>query len=397
MLALALGGRGGQGSGVQETKEGARLWDGYVCPDCRFVFRVQREYDGRGLVCPSCRRMLKIPLAGDDVPPLLMPQRPSPMKAPPSNPGAHSGGARRHTKKSHHSERHMWEGSSGHASRLGLGEKRQMYWLLIVGTFLLMVIVAGVLLTMFGGKAHAPPLVASSLGKPAVPSNQPETPLPTNTRRTDAAFLAEAEPLTRKFLEACRIEDLLPLVRNPSVAEARMRRHYSAGEIAAPGMVAFNTASEILRTGTTSILKSRTRSHDEIALAYVETPQGIKIDWESWVGWSDMSWQQFLTTKPTAGQVFRLVLCPTDYYNFAFANDNKWQAYRLTSPDGGNLLYGYAERGSVMNSKLRPSLDNQQTPLMLALKFPENATSNNQVLIEKIVAEGWVLESEAPP
>jgi hypothetical protein len=90
-------------------------------------------------------------------------------------------------------------------------------------------------------------------------------------------------------------------------------------------------------------------------------------------------------------------LCPTDYYNFAFANDNKWQAYRLTSPDGGNLLYGYAERGSVMNSKLRPSLDNQQTPLMLALKFPENATSNNQVLIEKIVAEGWVLESEAPP
>ncbi|MCX6868368.1 MAG: hypothetical protein NTV46_19615 [Verrucomicrobia bacterium] len=377
--------------------ESARLWDGYVCPDCRFVFRVQREYDGQGVVCPSCRRMLKIPSAGDHVPPLLMPQRPSPMKAPPSHPGAQPSGDRRHTKKSRHSKQYLWEGLSGHASRFGLGEKRQMFWLLIVGTLLLILIVAGVLLAMFGGKAPAPPVAAAALGKPAVLSIQPETPLPTDTRRTDAAFLAEAEPLTSKFLEACRIEDLLPLVRNPSVAEARMRRHYPAGKIAAPGMEAFNTASEIFRAGTISILKIRTRSHDELALAYVETPQGIKIDWESWVGWSDMSWEQFITLKPTTGQVFRLVLCPTDYYNFAFANDNKWQAYRLTSPDGGHLLYGYAERGSVMNSKLRPSLENQQIPMMLALKFPDNATSDNQVLIEKIAAEGWVLASDPPP
>ena len=387
----------GQGGRVQETMESSRRWGGYVCPDCRLVFRVPRDHDGHGLVCPSCRRMLKIPSAGDRVPPLLMPQRPSPPQKSPQNPGMHPHGARLHTKKSRHPKMYLWESLSGHARRFGHGEKRQMFLMLIGGAFLLMVTVAGVWMALFGGKAHAPPGAASAPGMPAARSIQPEAILPADTRRSDAAFLAAAEPLTRKFLQASRIEDMLPLVRNPGVAEARMRRHYPAGKIAAPGMAAFNTTSEILRSGTFSSLKVRTHNADEISLAYVETPQGVKIDWESRVGWSDMSWEQFLTSKPITAQVFRLVLCPTDYYNFAFSNDNKWQAYRLISPDGKHLLYGYAERGSVMNSKLRPSLDNLQIPMMLALKFPANATSDNQVLIDKIVAEGWVLESAEPP
>ena len=51
--------------------ESARRWSGYVCPDCRFVFRVPRDHDGKGIVCPSCRRLMKIPTAADATPPLL--------------------------------------------------------------------------------------------------------------------------------------------------------------------------------------------------------------------------------------------------------------------------------------------------------------------------------------
>ena len=56
---------------MPDTMESARRWSGYVCPDCRFVFRVPRDHDGKGIVCPSCRRMLKIPTALDVAPPLL--------------------------------------------------------------------------------------------------------------------------------------------------------------------------------------------------------------------------------------------------------------------------------------------------------------------------------------
>jgi uncharacterized protein YbaR (Trm112 family) len=64
-----------QGSAVPATQESARRWSGYVCPDCRFVFRVPRDHDGKGLICPSCRRLLRIPGPDDTPPPLLAPLR----------------------------------------------------------------------------------------------------------------------------------------------------------------------------------------------------------------------------------------------------------------------------------------------------------------------------------
>ncbi len=59
---------------VEETEtmiETPRRWSAYVCPECRFVFRVPRDHDGEGIVCPSCRRMLRLPGEDDETAPLL--------------------------------------------------------------------------------------------------------------------------------------------------------------------------------------------------------------------------------------------------------------------------------------------------------------------------------------
>ncbi len=49
-----------------------RRWSAYVCPDCRLVFRIPTDHDGRGVVCPCCARMLRIPSAdGPLSPPVL--------------------------------------------------------------------------------------------------------------------------------------------------------------------------------------------------------------------------------------------------------------------------------------------------------------------------------------
>lgn len=272
-----------------------------------------------------------------------------------------------------------------------------MLWMLMGGVALFLLILAGVLVTMLGGNAVRPPVAASL---PATTTTAPTVKTevaPAPVTASDAAFLAEAEPLAKKFLEARRIDELLPLVRNPGVAEARMRRYYPDGTIASPGMAAFNVDSTITRLGTITRLKVRTRDYAEKALALVATPQGLKIDWESWVGWSDMPWQDFLASKSTTPHAFRLILDNVDYYNFAFSDDVKWQAYRLSSPDETHAIYGYAERGSKVNGRLRPPSDGAQIPMILMLKFPPSATSNNQVLVDQVVADGWVLESESPP
>ena len=364
-----------------------------MCPDCRLVFRVPQEHDGLGLVCPSCRRMLKIPLAGDRPPPLMMPLAPA--ARPGGIPAVRS--KQRRTKKSRKGEENPWDQVPAKAGRSHRGERRQMLWMLIGGAVLFAMILAGVLVILLGGAPASAPLAAAPPAKPAAPESQPKAGAPATDPRSDAAFLAEAEPLAQKFLDARSIDDLLPVIRNRAAAEARLRRFYPGGTIEAPGMTGFNVDTQVTRHGTITSLKVRTRGYEEKSLAFVATPQGLKIDWESWVGWSDMPWQEFMATKPTTPQVFRLYLNAVDYYNFAFSDDLKWQAYRLSSPDDAHAIYGYVEHGSKVSAALRPPPEVARVQLTLALKFPEHATSNNQVLIENLVAAGWVLETESPP
>ena len=89
-----------------------------------------------------------------------------------------------------------------------------------------------------------------------------------------------------------------------------------------------------------------------------------------------MPWSEFLTKRPTEAVEFRVRLSPIDYYNFGFADDAKWQSYRLDSPDGEHSIYGYTERGSVLDARLRPPPDTKSMPVLLSLRFPEGAESS---------------------
>lgn len=388
--------RSGQARGVQETMESARRWSGYVCPDCRFVFRIPRDHDGKGVVCPSCRRMLKIPTPEDRPPPLLTPLRtlnpiePAAVKDPTKEP-------RRRKKRSRQSEGHAWDISSGTASRSRRGERRQMSWMLIGGGTLLALIVGGLVVAMLNG--DTPPNQAKQPARElivptTIPAKAPAAPA---SEPPDSEFLAAVEPVARKFLEAGLVEEMLPAVRNPEEAEPRMKLHYHGEKIEAPGLSKFNSSSEVVRSGKFTTLTILTRNFDEKALTFVETPQGLKIDWESWVGWSNMPWRKFIESKPSSPQIFRLILKDVDYYNFGFSNDRKWQSYLLESPDAEFSVYGYAERGTQLNSRLRLQPDVKRARIMLALKYPADATSSQQVLIERVIADGWVTETEESP
>lgn len=267
--------------------------------------------------------------------------------------------------------------------------------LLIGGVVMLVVVAAGVFLAMNGGIR---PIVHPE-GQVAVPSvmvkNPDEAVIPPVVRRSEAALQAEAEPLARKFLEATTVEELLPLVRNPEIAEARMRGFYPGGKVEASGMQPLGPGVGLSVRDKFVSLAVRTRDFEEKSLAFIDTPQGLKIDWESWAGWSEISWKEFMATKPASGHVFRVILTPVDYYNFEFSDDQKWQSYRLESPDHDYALYGYAEKGTVLNGRILTDKDTKKMNLILSLKFPAGATSNNQVVIERFVAEGWV-EEDSP-
>lgn len=257
--------------------------------------------------------------------------------------------------------------------------------MLVGGCLLFAVIVAGVVVSMVGGKA---PVVVL---KPVTPP-----PVVKDANRSEADLVGEAESLARRFLNATTVDEILTTVRNPQVTETRMREFYPGGKIKASGMSKFNSGSGLVTRGKLYSFPVVTRDQEERSLAFIETPEGLRIDWESWVGWSDIPWKEFLSTKPTASHVFRVTLDSVDYYNFEYSDDTKWQCYRLESPDKEHAVYGYVERGSALDVKLRPNAGESTVPMTLALKYPPDPKSDSQVEIERLVSEGWVEEGGAP-
>lgn len=382
---------------VSETMESARRWSGFVCPDCRFVFRVPRDHDGQGVVCPSCRRLMRIPTAGDRPAPLVVPlEAPTPEEAQlGAIPSQHS---RRKKKKSRSSENPSWDAeSTAKPRRSGRDEKRQMFWMLAGGSTLLVVILAVIFMATFAGDQAAPVTAVQA----APDSGQTADAEPVNAAAipalTDAAFVAAAEPIAKKFLEAKSAEELISLIRNPDVSAPRLRGFYPNSAIEPVGLSAFNSQNEVVREGLTYLVGVRTRDFEEKAMVFVNTPDGPRIDWESWVGWSEMTWEQFLKTKPATPHLFRVNLNKVEYYNMAFSDEGKWQSHRLLSPDGMVSIYGYAERGSITNSQLHIPPDASSAPFTLMIRFPESGEFRDQVIIDKVLAEGWVLDKDANP
>jgi hypothetical protein len=395
---LQNGGFWVQGSAVPETMESSRRWSGFVCPDCRFVFRVPRDHDGQGIVCPSCRRMLRIPRVGEQTPLLVASIRSVEAESVVEQ-VAETRVRRRKRKRTGESQ--AWERSDSSGENARQDPSASKWWLAGGAVGLVGVIVAVVLLMRGSHQPEGEPIAVDQGAKPEslVPGGPAEPSLPEGLEnlRSDVEFLKLAEPIAKRFMEAGSIDDLLPLVRNPETAEPRIRAFYPEGAYKPFAYSKFNTAGSVQTEGSVRTIMMANSDFEEKPLVFEESPSGIKIDWENWVRWSEMSWADFVTAKPVSGKLFPVVLSAVDYYNFDFTDDRKWRSYRLTSPDGETSIYGYVKRDSEMESKLRLPSDATQSQLILKLKYPEVPVSSNQVLIEGVVAEGWVFPNKTSP
>jgi hypothetical protein len=326
--------------------------------------------------------MLRIPSATDVPPPLMAPVRRAEPDDPPAESEPKRTKKRREAKKAITSDDHSWERVP---SKRGSGkrESRQMRWMLMGGGVLFTLCLGGLIVSLYTHPLTPP--ARAEVTAPVVAPREVRA-----SERSDVSILSETQPLARKFLEAKTIDGLLPCVRNHEVVESRIRSFYPEGKISAPGMAKFNTTGVLTRKDSFIAISVRTGDHEEKQLAFVETTQGLRIDWDAWVGWSEVSWADFILTKSTKPSTFRLTLTKVDYYNFGYLDDTKWRSYRLESPDGEHSLYGYVERGSALDRQIQIDADTASLPMMLSLKFPPDSKAKDQVDITGVIAEGWV-------
>ena len=92
----------------------------------------------------------------------------------------------------------------------------------------------------------------------------------------------------------------------------------------------------------------------------------------------------------------RVSLAQDRYYNGPFADDTKWVAYGMVSPDMNDLLVGYCVRDSPQHRALELMWLNDQIEVLratLEIRRVEGA-ERRQFEISQVLAEDWVMAEE---
>ncbi len=360
--------------GVAETATTARRWNSFVCPGCRFIFRVPRDHDGKGVVCPGCKVMLRLPGAEDEPGPLLAPRREAPDTA---------------ADEAEHEE----AGPTGEGE--GDGTLRLIAMMAVPGLLLL-----GLFAWMMMPDKDAPAAAAAVPGESAPAAEEEAEPAAEEAPPAPRApsEMVQMEETARKFMEAPTQEEALALCFRPEAIREKAAEWYAREPYEAPGFQ--GTTDNLAETAVGKLritsLGVRTGDFDPRHIALVQTPEGFRVDWESWVGWSEMSWEDFKAQRPAEPKRFRAISSASDYYNFGFKDETEWISFRLESPDGMHFLYGYAPAGSDLAARLRPLDGVEKRPVILELSYPPDGKADNQVIIGGISGDGWIDLPEQP-
>lgn len=354
--------------------------------------------------------MLRVPAAGEATPPLVEKkiEKVAPVSLPESFQRARerkaaesgavpapAGEARRRRKQSRDDDQPDWDKvPAERLVRVGKHRKsgKGRWW---IAGLLASVVVAALIVVAVREDPEVEPIaiaIAPVREVPvAAPRSAPEvTDLPQEMNRSESEITAELEPLTRGFLEADTVAKLLPFVRDAGRVGEKIRAWYPDGKVPAPGMSAFNTSNALAYRGRLISLSVRTNDFEEKQIAFIRGQDGLKIDWESYVAWSEMPWQRFISEKPERPVLFRVTLKMLEYYNFGFGDERKWQSYELRSPDREHVLYGYVRQDSPLNDKLRPLDGKSSRMVTVKLKYIPGEEKRNQVVIDGLISDGWV-------
>jgi hypothetical protein len=117
----------------------------------------------------------------------------------------------------------------------------------------------------------------------------------------------------------------------------------------------------------------------------------VLIDWESSVGYGEMAWEAFAAEHPTELVEMRIFLQPTNYYNYEFSDDRKYQCFSLAMRGGEASLYGYVERDSDTARGLLAAVSPRGAlPVRVRVKFLPWSVDKKMVWIEELIHLYWV-------
>lgn len=411
-----------------EKSHEKRRWNAFICQDCRAIFRIPADYEGKGVVCPSCDRMLRLPRAGETIPALVQSAEQAPDNAEnedsthvlqtskhdvasgsqdpailPDNsmelnsatvpPGAMASSGEWRRRKKHRSRsknaENEWQQADG--QKIRFSRRLPIAWIW-GGAALFIVAISMIAIALLQqSKDPIPHLV------PTMPQSLPTIDVSKAKDNTAAMVqlsqIKDAHERIEAFFQARTIEDLMPLLRPVNGLEEKIRRYYIVHSLPDDQYDGIEKqSSTLLADGRCFETIVRMKNQSMRMMTLIKSEGRFQIDWESWVGWSDMNVANLREKKPMEPVEVRVNVEAESYYNYDFPTsmESRWQSFKLTFAEDGQILHGYVERLSPLHQAVMPPSDVPFRPMILRVRYRDEQSHSSQVLIDSVVAEGWV-------
>lgn len=210
----------------------------------------------------------------------------------------------------------------------------------------------------------------------------------------------------RRFVSSPTVDAMLPLVRDRERVEPKIRAYYHADNPWHPIEInnKFEPGDHFTADGEFIIIQLVLANFDEIPISFERKGDTFLVDWESFVGYGDLSWDDLTEKRPRQPVVMRVVIeksLTTDYFNGVFSDPEAHHCYLLRDLSSQHILSGYAATGSPADNKIRQYLQRLPPPAeklralaVVRLRYPANADNPRQVEITEFLENGWVFRSD---
>lgn len=246
-------------------------------------------------------------------------------------------------------------------------------------------------------------IIPSRLSMSAAPQSPQEAPHPAESTIKELPFGessdegVQALALMEQYWKTEHWKERVPLVAHSERVAALMKDFYETqgGRDPEPGGLV--SKARYLIDGTEILYFSYTsnRPTGSLEVAMLRGPdQKFLIDWESFTGYGEMSFQDFRMKRPTKPVTMRSYVRLFEYYNFEFSDSKKYLCIKLTSENGESSMYAYCERGTALGRWLDRDLATTGPSgfkgYTMLVSFPPNAQSNQCVILDRVVAPRWL-------
>lgn len=206
----------------------------------------------------------------------------------------------------------------------------------------------------------------------------------------------QADELLKSYQKAGKWQDKMPFVYQSDRTRVLMEQFYDVQRGVDPVAGALLNRGRYRIDGTEilHLTYACNRPGDVLEIAMRRDSTGrFVLDWTSYVGFSQMGWDEFKKARPVSSTLFRAFATSSDYYNFEFTDRKKFLSVNLLSPDGLVTLHGFCERDTPTGMALARTLSRSNTMLgiVVRLAFPENPESDHCVWIRQFVADRWLV------